>query len=80
MSDTVPGSEHDFDENRNMHSFIVRVWLEMSGAETNQEIWRGHIVHLPDGKRYYFSDLNEILVFIELQVKGHVDHLPIEGD
>lgn len=70
MSEAVPGSEHDFDENRSMHSFIVRVWLEMPGAEMNQEIWRGHIVHLPDYKRYYFSDLNDIAVFIASQVKG----------
>jgi hypothetical protein len=80
LSEAVPGSEYDFDEGRKMHSFIIRVWLEMSGTETNQEIWRGHIVHLPDDKRYYFSDLSDILVFIESEVKGRVDHLPIEGD
>ncbi len=70
MSDIVPGSEHDADQTRNIHSFIVRVWLERSKAEINHEIWRGHIVHLPDDKRYYFSDLDDILVFIESQVKS----------
>jgi hypothetical protein len=70
LSDTVPGSEHDFDERRGMHSFIVRVWLEMSEAETDHEIWRGHIIHLPDYKRYYFSDLDQIAMFIAAQLKG----------
>ena len=70
LSEAVPGSDHDFEENRNMHSFIVRVWMEVSGTEMDQETWRGHIVHLPDYKRYYFSDLNDVLIFIASQVKG----------
>ena len=71
MTDIVPGSEHDFENNRKMHSFVVRVWLEISGTELDQEIWRGHIIHLPDYKRHYFSNLNDIATFIASEVKDH---------
>lgn len=40
------------------HSFIVRVWLEEEVQETGQTKWRGHITHVPSGKRKYISELD----------------------
>lgn len=48
----------------NTHSFIVKVWLEETAEETNKPIWRGHITHVPSGKRNYFQDLNGIIAFV----------------
>jgi len=45
-------------------SFVVRLWKEESASEERQTSWRGHITPVPNGKRHYFSDLNEILAFI----------------
>ena len=43
-----------------IHSFIVRIWLEETVAETGQTVWRGHITHVPSGVRRYFDDLDTI--------------------
>lgn len=48
----------------NTHSFIVKIWLEETAEETNKPIWRGHITHVPSGKRNYFQDLNGINAFV----------------
>lgn len=48
----------------NTHSFIVKIWLEETAEETNKPIWRGHITHVPSGKRNYFQDLNGIIAFV----------------
>lgn len=69
MSDTVSGIANDTDDMHNIHSFVVRVWLETSGTETDEEIWRGHIIHLPGDERHYFSNINEIPRFIESHLK-----------
>ena len=48
----------------NNHSFIVRIWLEESDTEGQPGIWRGHITHVPSGKRLYLDKLEAILEFI----------------
>jgi hypothetical protein len=48
----------------NLHSFIIRLWLEEAGEEADQAVWRGHITHVPSGTRRYLKDLDEIAVFI----------------
>ncbi len=45
-------------------SFIVKVWVEESAVGSNQGVWRGHITHIPSGKRCYLKNLNEIRDFI----------------
>lgn len=69
MPDGAPEPDDDFDNKGGIHSFIVRVWLEIPSAETDEEIWRGHIIHLPSYKRHYFSDLSEIPIFIASHLK-----------
>lgn len=48
----------------NTHPFIVKVWLEETAEEAGQATWRGHITHVPSGRRRYLKDLNEIRAFI----------------
>jgi hypothetical protein len=46
------------------HPFIVRIWLEEPAEGARRARWRGHITHVPSGKRLYFQDLDVILRFI----------------
>jgi hypothetical protein len=48
----------------NLHSFIVRLWLEETDEETGRAVWRGYITHVPSGTRRYLTDLSEIAAFI----------------
>ena len=47
-----------------LHSFIVKVWSEVTDEKTGEVGWRGHITHVPSGKRVYVTDLDEIRRFI----------------
>lgn len=49
----------------NTHSFIVKIWLEETMAETGQATWRGHITHVPSGQRRYLKNLSDVTAFIE---------------
>ncbi len=46
------------------HPFIIRIWLEATACEAGRAIWRGHIIHVPSGKRRYLKDLDDIIDFI----------------
>lgn len=46
------------------HSFVVKIWLEESGDESRSAAWRGHITHVPSGKRRYLEELGAIGAFI----------------
>lgn len=48
----------------NAHSFIIKVWLEQTAAEAGSAQWRGHITHVPSGKRRYLKDLFDVCVFL----------------
>lgn len=48
----------------NIHSFIIKMWLEEVSEESSRATWRGHITHVPSGARRYLQDLNEIIAFI----------------
>jgi hypothetical protein len=48
----------------NIHSFIVRVWLEEITSEAGEAAWRGHITHVASGKRRYLQELDAIAAFI----------------
>jgi hypothetical protein len=48
-----------------VHSFIVKLWLEAVADEAERAAWHGQITHVPDGERRYFTDLDEIRSFIE---------------
>jgi hypothetical protein len=46
------------------HPFVVRIWLEETAEEAGRATWRGHITHVPSGKRRYLRDLDDIIAFI----------------
>ncbi|OGO18771.1 MAG: hypothetical protein A2Z14_06370 [Chloroflexi bacterium RBG_16_48_8] len=48
----------------NTHSFVIKIWLEVTPKETGRTSWRGHITHIPSGERRYVSSLFGILTFI----------------
>ncbi len=47
-----------------IHSFIIKIWLEESIEEAGQMKWRGQITHVPSGERRYLKNLKEIVAFI----------------
>lgn len=51
-------------QERDGHSFIVKVWLEESIEESGRAKWRGHITHVPSGERRYLQKLSAIGDFI----------------
>jgi hypothetical protein len=52
------------------HPFIVRIWLEETADEAGRATWRGHITHVPSGKRQYLQDLDDIITFIAPYLAG----------
>ena len=54
----------------NVHSFIVKVWLEEDATKNSDTIWHGHITHVPSGKKRYLKNLGEITGFIEPYLKA----------
>ena len=51
-------------------SFIIKVWIEETAVESGSAVWRGHITHVPTGKRKYLKKSNEILNFINPYLDG----------
>lgn len=48
-----------------VHSFIVKLWLESVADEAERVAWHGLVTHVPGGERRYFRDLEEVRGFIE---------------
>lgn len=48
-----------------VHSFIVKLWLESVADGADRAAWHGQITHVPGGERRVFRDLDEIRLFIE---------------
>ena len=46
------------------HSFIVKIWVEELAGASGHAVWRGYVTHVPDGKRYYLRDLDDLTAFI----------------
>jgi len=56
----------------NVHSFIVKLWLEEARDDTERTVWHGYVTHVPDGERRYLRDLNDIHEFIRCYL-GEMD-------
>jgi hypothetical protein len=56
----------------NTVSFIVKIWLEETAAESGQATWRGHVTHVSSGERRYLNDLDTLAAFIApyLEARG----------
>ncbi len=54
----------------NVHSFIVKVWVEKAARSFRRERLHGHITHVPSGERRYLKNLDGIKTFILPYLKG----------
>jgi hypothetical protein len=59
-----PGSPALDAELPQSHSFIVKFWLEEVIRETGQSVWRGHVTHVPSGRRRFVREPSEVPAFI----------------
>ncbi|GAB4519671.1 MAG: hypothetical protein Kow0047_30930 [Anaerolineae bacterium] len=50
--------------NSETHSFVVKIWLEHEADGRRRALWRGHVTHVPSGRRRYFQDLDTLVDFI----------------
>jgi hypothetical protein len=46
------------------HSFVVKIWIEEAADRRRGARWRGHITHVPSGKRRYIQQLGAIGDFV----------------
>jgi hypothetical protein len=69
----VSGVSADLPEN-SVHAFIVKFWLEETAEEVGSSLWRGHITHVPSGKRVYLNRIREIREFIAPYLSGVESH------
>lgn len=53
-----------------VHSFIVKVWVEKAARRFRRERWHGYITHVPSGERRYLKNLDGIKTFILPYVRG----------
>ncbi|MEZ4768524.1 MAG: hypothetical protein R2844_08870 [Caldilineales bacterium] len=45
----------------------MKIWLEElpeEAEEADEATWRGHITHVPSGRRRYFEQLQDVVGFI----------------
>ena len=53
-----------------VHSFIVKVWVEKAARRFRRERLHGHITHVPSGERRYLKNLDGIKGFILPYLRG----------
>ena len=42
------------------HTFITKLWVEETAEESGQTLWRGHITHVPSGRKQPIKELDDI--------------------
>jgi hypothetical protein len=52
------------DPGANIHSFVIKIWLEETMGESGRVVWRGRITHVSSGERRLIKHLNEIHSFV----------------
>ena len=53
-----------------VHSFIVKVWVEKAARRFRPARLHGYVTHVPSGERRYLKDLNGIREFILPYLRG----------
>ena len=59
------GRVQDASAEFNVHSFIVKVWLEEEATKDSDSVWHGQITHVPSGEKRYLNNLDQISLFIQ---------------
>lgn len=60
MADVFPEDQDELDKPANIHSFVVRLWLEKLANGDCLTVWRGHITHIPGGERSFITDISSV--------------------
>ena len=60
-----PMHDENMEFDRNINSYVIRMWYENAVSELEQGEWRGWIEHVQSRKRVWFRDTAEIVPFIE---------------
>jgi hypothetical protein len=47
-----------------VHSFVIKIWLDDKNIRRGTITWRGHITHVADARRQYVQRLVNIVTFI----------------
>ena len=47
-----------------LHSFIIKVWLEAPSEDANPTAWTGKITHVPGGEEGYVRSFDEMAQFM----------------
>ena len=55
----------DRTDEMNVQSFIVKIWIEEIGFESNKLSWRGHITQVPGSDQRYVKSLEEITDYFQ---------------
>ena len=59
--------------NRRKYAFLVSVWVETGDEERDMRQWRGSVEHLATKRRFYFSEIAELVDFLALWIgRPHV--------
>ncbi|HEX6606872.1 MAG TPA: hypothetical protein VF276_08160 [Chloroflexia bacterium] len=64
-------------EDTDSHSFIIRIWLEETAEEGQPAVWRGHITHVPSGRRRYLQEFDALVSFIAPYLEEM--RMPVDG-
>jgi len=62
-----------------LHSFIIKFWLEDPLENTTPTAWRGKITHVPGGEHRYIKSIDEMADFITSYLKWSGDETPSQG-
>jgi len=58
----------DLDESQ-LHSFVIKFWLEDAVENTNRTAWRAKITQVPGGAHRYIKSFNEMADFMTAHLK-----------
>lgn len=47
-----------------LHSFIIKLWVEDAAGKGNRNAWSGQIRHVPGGEHRYIKNFDEMTEFI----------------
>ena len=67
----APNSTNDGNGIFDIHSFVIRIWLDEAETQTRLPAWHGQITYVRDGEQQYIKELNEISGFINAHL--HLD-------
>lgn len=48
----------------NIHSFVLKIWIEEPTEKSGEVVWRGRITHVASGRRQFITRLNDISEFV----------------